>query len=110
MFREHRECPPIVGEVADAQAVVGHEWTQFGREVVQKHPRLKFPFERPPDGRQTDEEIRVRSRRSGWCGGILGLCAHVVSRLMLRTNYTAETVCEAPLFGRRHRSGSPPGK
>jgi hypothetical protein len=57
MFGEDRKRAPVIGEVDDAQAVVGHEQTQLGREIIQERPRFEFPLERPPDSGEEDEEI-----------------------------------------------------
>ena len=70
MFGEHRERPPVVGEVSDTEPIVGHERMQCGREIVEEGPRLKLGVERPRDGGETDEQVGFRRRRPGvWRGG-----------------------------------------
>ena len=44
-------------DVAQEPDLVVDEPAQPGRQVVQEGPRLKLRFQRPPDGREADEEI-----------------------------------------------------
>ena len=59
VFGEDRDRAPVIGEVADAQPLVWDERAQNGREIVQEGPRLKPHLERPPDGGQRGQQIRL---------------------------------------------------
>ena len=65
MFREHRERAPVVGEVTDAKPIVRDERLQRGREIVEERSRLKIRFERPPDGREADQQVGLRRFQPG---------------------------------------------
>src|SRR5215470_10375816 len=73
MFCEYGVCLPVIGEIADAEAIVGYEPMQRDREVTEKGPRLKLPFQRLPNGFETGEDLRFRLDRPGvQRGGIHG--------------------------------------
>ena len=69
MLGEHGVRALVVAEVPDPEAIMGYEGMQRGGKLAEGRLRLKLPVERPRDGLETDEELRLRLLRPGVCRG-----------------------------------------